>query len=335
VSVNTVGLIITLALAILVALLATAAQPAAHVLRIGLLVLGVPSGPHVEAFRRALHDRGYVEDHTIIIEERWAEGHAERLPDLAAELVQRPVALLVAFSTPAALAAKHATSTIPIVISDVSDPVATGLVASLAQPGGNITGVAPMSREINGKRLELLKEAASALSRVAVLLNPGNPTQRLDNPVGVPFTGEVARAARALGLQLLYPLEVQTPQEIETAFAVMRQERAEALFVASDPLFFAHRAQIAALAIKSRLPTTFERREYVEAGGLMAYGAKFSELAARLATFVDKILHGAKPADLPVEQSTTFELVINLKTAEALGLTIPPTLLFQATEVIR
>jgi putative tryptophan/tyrosine transport system substrate-binding protein len=332
---RTFGFLVTFVLGLLMAPLGTAAPPPAHIPRMGLLLFSEPPGPHVEAFRRALQDRGYVDHHNLIIEERWAEGHAERLPTLAAELAQRPMTVLVAFSTPAALAAKHATSTIPIVIADVGDPVATGLVASLAQPGGNITGVALMGREINGKRLELLKQAAPGISRMAVLLNPGNPTQQVDRSVGVPFAREIARAAQGLGLQLLYPFEVQTPQELEAAFTVVRQERADALFVASNPLFFVHRAQIAALALQSRLPTTFDRREYVEAGGLMAYGAKFSELAARLASLVDKILHGANPADLPVEQPTTFELVINLKTAQTLGLSIPPTLLFQADEVIR
>jgi putative tryptophan/tyrosine transport system substrate-binding protein len=327
-------LLVTLALGFLMAPLGAEAQPPAHLPRLGLLLFSEPPSPHVEAFRRALQDRGYIEHHNMIIEERWAEGQAERLPALAAELVQRPVTVLVAFSTPAVLAAQHAISTIPIVIG-AGDPVATGLVASLAQPGGNITGVALMSREINGKRLELLKEAAPGVSRMAVLLNPGNPASRLDHPVGVPATRALARAAQGLGVQLLYPFEVQTPQALEAAFTAMRHERAEALFVASNPLFFAHRAQIAALALQNRLPTTFERREYVEAGGLMAYGATFAELAARLAHLVDKIVRGAKPADLPVEQPTRFELVLNLKTAQALGLTIPPSLLLQATEVLQ
>jgi putative tryptophan/tyrosine transport system substrate-binding protein len=328
-------LLVTLALGFLMAPLGAEAQPPAHIPRLGLLLFGELPGPLVEAFRRALQDRGYVENHNLIIEERSAEGQAERLPTLAAELVQRPLTALLAFSTLAALAAKHATGTTPIVISGVADPVVTGLVASLAQPGGNITGVAVMDRELNGKRLELLKEAAPGASRLAVLLNPDNPTQQLDHAIGVPFTRAIARAARGLGMQLLYPFEVQTARALEAAFTAMRHERAEALFVASHPLFFAHRAQIAALALQSRLPTTFDRRESVEAGGLMAYGVAFAELAERLAHLVDKIVRGAKPADLPVEQPTRFELVLNLKTAQALGLTIPPSLLLQATEVLQ
>jgi putative tryptophan/tyrosine transport system substrate-binding protein len=334
---RTIRFLVPLALGLLMAPLAAEAQPVGKVYRIGILGAGTASSSAevMEVFRQRLRELGWVEGQNIALEWRSAEARFERLPALAAELVQLPVDLLVVTSSPAALAAQQATSTIPIVMGSVGDPIAEGLVTSLAQPGGNLTGVALLSLELNGKRLELLKAAVPGMSRVAVLLNPASRSQQLDHPVGTLFAREVRRAAQALGVRLLEPFEVRAPHDLETTFAIIAREHADGLFVASDALFFIHRAWIADLAVKHRLPTTFDRREYVEAGGLMAYGARRADLAERTATFVDKILKGVKPADLPVEQPTTFELVINLKTAQALGLTIPPTLLFQADELIR
>jgi putative ABC transport system substrate-binding protein len=257
---------------------------------------------------------------------RYAEDQVERLPTLAAELVRLPVGVLVAAGvTPVALAAQRATTTIPIVMTNVGDPVATGLVASLARPGGNITGLSSMSPEITGKRLELLKEVVPALSRMAVLWNPANPSVTLQFQ-------ELQEAARALHLQV-QALEVRSPAAFDHAFNAARG--AGAVVVLGDPEFTRHRTRITALARRSRLPGMYVFRQFVEAGGLMSYGVSLSDLWRRAAIYVDKILKGTTPADLPVEQPTQFELVINLKTAQSLGLTILPTLLFQMTEVIR
>jgi putative ABC transport system substrate-binding protein len=307
-------------------LAARAQQPPAKTARIGLLFF-VPTPPLDEAFRQGLRELGYIEGQNIAIEYRSAEGKSERLPGLAAELVRLKVDVIVAASPPATEAAKRATSTIPIVFTVSGDPVAEGLVTSLARPGGNITGLATISPELVGKQLEMLKGVAPKVTRVAVLQNPSTGL----HPVAL---RQAEDAARALGVQLQI-LEARTPSEIDAAFAAMRSQRAGGVLVLRDAMFRTQRAQIVALAAKSRLPAVYGFREQAEAGGLMAYGASVPQLFRRAATYVDKILKGAKPANLPVEQPTKFELVINLKTAKALGLTIPPSLLGQADQVIQ
>jgi putative ABC transport system substrate-binding protein len=313
-------------LTLLVTALPVLPQQPGKTARIGFLFF-VTSPSLDEAFRQGLHELGYVEGQNIAIEYRSAEGKSERLPGLAAELVRLKVDVIVAASPPATEAAKGATSTIPIVFAVSGDPVAAGLVASLARPGGNITGLATISGDVLGKQLELLKGVTPKVSRVAVLQNPSNPGHALMLP-------QAEGAARALGVQLQV-LKARTPSEIEAAFAAMSSQRAGGVLVLRDALFRAQRAQIAALAAKRRLPAVYGLREEAEAGGLMAYGASVPHMFRRAATYVDKILKGAKPADLPVEQPTKFELVINLKTAKALGLTIPPSLLGQADQVIQ
>ncbi len=324
------GVVVTLSSGLFVAPLAADAQQPAKVARIGYLGSAGPGTPvsHLlDAFRQGLRELGYVEGRNIAIEYRGAEGRFGRLPDLAAELVRLRVDVILVGGTPAALAAKNATGTIPIVLAGVGDPVGTGLVASLARPGGNITGLSFQTPELSAKQLELLKEAIPELSRVAVLSNPGNAGT-------APMLRETELAARALGVQLRV-MEVRSPDQFASAFARMRRERAGALLVLADPLFFLHRAQLAELAAKSRLPAMYGVTEHAQAGGLMAYSPNFANLFRRAATFVDRILKGAKPADLPVEQPTRFELVINLKTAKALGLTIPPSVLIRADQVIQ
>ena len=270
---------------------------------------------------------GYVEGNNIVVEYRSAEGRFDRLPELAAELVRLRVDVIVAVVTQASLAAKNATKTIPIVMLAVGDPVGAGLVTNLAHPAGNVTGTSVQAVEVGGKSLELLKNGIPKLHVVAVLWNPANPV----------FQGQMVKetqaAARSLGIQLRM-LAARDAKEIDGAFAAMTRERAEALTVIVDPLFIANRTRIAALAVSSHLPSISVFSEYAEAGGLMGYSASFSERGRRTAVYVDRILKGAKPADLPVEQPTKFELVINLKTAKALGLTIPQTLLLQADQII-
>jgi putative tryptophan/tyrosine transport system substrate-binding protein len=324
-----VPLLALLAVFLLAAPLAAEAQAPAKVPRIGFLSSQTPavSAPYLEAFRQGLRELGYVEGQNIAIEYRFSEGRPERLPALAAELVRLKVDVIVTTAPPAAPAAKQATSTIPIVFTSAIDPVASGLVASLAQPGGNITGLATMFSEVVGKHLELLKEVAPKVSRVAVL-------QGQSTPVNTQTLRQAEGAARTLGLQLLI-VQARTSAEIDTAFAAMRSQRVGGVLVLRDTFFFLQRTQIVALAAKSQLPVVYGFREDAEAGGLMAYGASIHQMWRRAATYVDKILKGAKPADLPVEQPTKFELVINLKTAKALGLTIPPSLLQRADEVIQ
>jgi putative tryptophan/tyrosine transport system substrate-binding protein len=328
-AVGPIGLLVTIILGLLAAPLAADAQPAGKVPRIGVLSAGSPPAtvPRFEPFIQGLRELGYVEGQTIALEYRFADGQHERLPALAAELIDLNVEVLVTSGTPAAVAAKHATSLIPIIIAIAADPVGEGLVASLARPGGNVTGMANLDTELSGKRLEILKAVVPGLSRVAILWNPANPAHR-------PALGESEGAARALGVQL-QPVEVRAPDEFTSAFAALRSERASALMLLADSMFGSHRAQVVDLAAKSRLPSMFWVKDFVAAGGLLSYGASYPDLLRRAATYVDKILKGAKPADLPMEQPTKFELVINLKTAQALGLTLPPTLLFQADEVIR
>ena len=274
-------------------------------------------------FFQGLRELGWVEGKNIAIEQRGAEGKNERLPELAAELVQLRVDVIVAGDSGAIPAAKHATNTIPIVMTISGDPVGAGFIASLAQPGGNITGLTVMAPGLAGKRLELFTAAVPGMARVAVL-GPSNQYE----------WSALAEATQALGLQL-HALRVDRPDEFAPAFAAAMREHADALLVLPSPLTNRSRRRIVNLAAQSRLPAMYPLKEYVEVGGLMAYGWSIPALYHRAATYVDKILKGAKPADLPVERPTKFELVINLKTAETLGLTIPPLLLYQADEVIR
>jgi len=320
-------LILTLALGILVAPLAAEAQAPGKVFRIGYLGTTPPPAHLWDALLDGLRERGYSEGRNLVFERRFSEGKAERFPEFAAEMVRLRVDLIIVITTPAALAAKHATQTIPIVIPTAIDPVGAGLVASLARPGGNVTGLSSISADLAGKRLELLKDVVPGLSRVVVLWNAANPAN-------ASAWQETQAAARALGL-LLHAQDVRGPQDLEGAFALTAKARPDALLVLSDALLTMYRQPIAKFATQQHLPSVFPTREWAVAGGLMSYGASQTDLLRRAATYVDKILKGAKPADLPVEQPMKFELVINLKTAEALGLTIPPTLLFQADEVIQ
>src|SRR5215813_6967340 len=311
--------------------LAAETQQAGKVPRMGFLSLTSPSDwqPWRDAFRQRLRELGWVEGQNIVIDYRYAEDRVDRLPDLAAELVRLKVDLIVASAgTQAATAAKNATKTIPIVMIYVRDPVGTGLIASLARPGGNVTGTSGSAGlEMFAKQLELLKETVPKLRRVAILSNPDNAYHQL-------AIREVNVAARSLGVQLQL-LEARGANEFDGAFAAMAKERVGALLVLSDTIFNSHRTRLADLAARSRLPAAYGVRESVEAGGLMSYGPSFRDFYRRAATYVDKILKGAKPADLPVEQPMKFELVINLKAAKALGLTIPQWLLQRADEVIR
>src|SRR5262249_41884049 len=307
-----------------------AQQQAGKVPRIGFLGLTSPSDRPslLDAFRQSLRELGWVEGQNIVIEYRYAEGRVDRLPDLAAELVRLKVDLIVASAgTQVATAAKNATETIPIVMIFVRDPVGNGLIASLARPGGDVTGTSGSARlEWVAKQLELLKETVPKIRRVAILSNPSNAYHQL-------AIREVNVAARSLGVQLLL-LEARGPNEFDGVFAAMAKERVGALLVLSDGIFSSHRTRLADLADRSRLPAAYAVREIVEAGGLMSYGPSFLDLHRRAATFVDKILKGAKPAELPVEQPNKFELVINLRYAKAMGLTIPHSLLIRGGQAI-
>jgi putative tryptophan/tyrosine transport system substrate-binding protein len=309
--------------------LAAEAQQAAKVARIGYLSTNLTANPRGrEAFRQGLRELGYAEGRNVVIEYRDAEGKLERLPALVAELVALRLDVIVPLGAAATQAARKATKTIPIVGVAMGDPVRSGFVASLARPSGNITGLATFaSLEIIGKNLELLKEAVPGISRVAVLWNPANPAHREVMP-------GVKAAARLLGVQL-QPHEASGPSEFDSAFSAILRERVGALLVMSDAIFFGYRTRLVDLAAKHRMPAMYGQSEFAEAGGLMSYGPNLSDQFRRAAYFVDKILKGAKPADLPVEQPTKFELVINLKTAKALGLTIPPSVLGRADEVIQ
>ena len=311
-----------------VAPLAAQAQQAGKVYRIGFLWESPAVYPDaIEGFRRTLRDLGWVEGKNVAIEYRWAEGRYDRLHDLAEELVRLKVDVIVAPSSVYAEAAKRATSTIPIVFVVHADPIGSGHVASLARPGGNITGLTIIMTETNVKALELLKEAVPGLSRVAVLWNPATPSHG-------PGLKAVEVAGRALGLQL-QSVPVRSATEFDSAFLAIVRERAGGVLVLSTPLFIAGGRQLAELAIKHKLPTMFGPRENAETGGLLSYGPDRADLFRRAATYVDKILKSAKPADLPVQQATKFELVINMKTAKALGLTIPPSVLRRADQVIQ
>ena len=309
---------------------AARAQQTAKIPRIGFLVSGLAVNPHLpEAFRRGLRDLGYVEGRNLVIEYRGAEGKPERFPALAAELVALKVDVIVAGNVPQAMAAMHATSTLPIVFAAAADPVASGLVTSLARPGGNVTGLSLMFPELVAKWLELLKQAVPGASRVALLWQPGVIGERTERDILM----EAEAAARALGVRLQV-VEVRGPDDFDRAFSDITKARTDALAVMSTPTFFGERRRLLDLAAKNRLPTAFAYREYLDAGGLIAYGPNVADLYRRTATYVDKILKGAKPAYLPVEQPTKFELVINLKTAKALGLTVSDKLIALADEVI-
>jgi putative ABC transport system substrate-binding protein len=307
-------------------LAAHAEQPAMPV--IGWLGSGSPgpSAPAVTVFRQGLAEAGYAEGRNVTIEYRWAEGQYDRLPALAAELVRRRVAVIVATPIPAALAAKAATATIPIVFSTAADPVNLGLVGSLAQPGGNATGVNFFQAELSAKQLGLLRELRPNAARIGVLVNPANA-----NVEGL--TKDVTAAAAALGVEIEI-VHARDSREIEEAFATLVHNKANALLVGADSFFFNRRVQLATLAARHALPAVFFNREFAEAGGLMSYGSSLSEMNRQLGVYTGRILKGAKPNELPVVQSTKFELVINLPTAKALGLEIPPMLLAHADEVI-
>ena len=315
---------------VLLALGVTAeAQQPTKIPRIGYLggasLSAIPE--RIEALRQGLRELGYVEGKNIAIEWRWAEGKLDRLPDLAAELVRLKVDIIVSAGPAVTPVLKETIKTIPIVMAQDNDPVGNGFVASLARPGGNITGLATLAPELSGKQLDLLKEIIPKLSRVAVL---GTSTQ----PGNAQTLREIELAAGALKVKIQY-LDVLGPKDIETAFQAARKGRADAVFVLVSAVFNSHRTQVVELAVKSRLPAIFYSAEYAELGGLMAYGTSYTELYRRVATYVDKILKGAKPADLPVEQPMKFDFVINLKAAKEIGLTIPPNVLARADKVIK
>ena len=324
-----IGLIVTLALGILLAPLATHAQQKGTVHRIGFLGNSTAAleANLVGPFREGLRDLGYVEGQNVLIEYRWAEGKYERFPALIAELIAQKVDVIVTAGTPATLAVKKATASVPLVMVAVGDPVGTGIIASLGRPGGNITGLTSIAAEMEGKRLELLREVVPKLSHIAVLWNPASPFQ-------VVAEKELQAAAQVLRTKV-QSLGVRAAEEIEKAFAEIVRERPGALLVLADRLFLHNRARIVDFAAKHRLPGVHAYRELVEVGGLMSYGPSYAGMHRRAAYYVDKILKGAKPADLPVERPATFELVINLKAAKALGLTIPQSVLIRATEVIQ
>ena len=314
---------------LLAAPLVAQAQPAGKVWKLGYLDQGAAarSKPYVDGLKQGLHDLGWVEGRNILIEARFAEGKTDQLPGLAAELVRLKMDVIVTSTTPAALAAKHATTTIPIVIGFTADPVGSGIVASLAHPGGNITGWTHSGLELRAKYLELLKEAVPDATRIGVLWDPANQVHR-------PSLRIIENAAQRLKVDLLLA-GVQDPKEIERAFLALVQKGVQALVVFPDGMFQAETPQILALAARYRLPSLYGLREYAELGGLLAYGANIAKMHRQLsASLVDKILRGAQPASLPVAQPTEFDLLINLKTAKTLGLTIPPSLLQRADQVI-
>ena len=323
------GFLGSLTIGLLAWALPAEAQQPKKVWRIGFLTSGSSGAgqPVVAALREGLRDRGWVEGQNIVVEYRWGEGSNERLPALAAELVALKVDLIVTSSTPAALAAKRATTQIPIVFGMVSDPVASGLVASLAHPGGNATGWSNILPEMAGKLLGLITEAVPKASRIAVLRNPTNPGKVLEFKA-------IRDQAPSLGVTI-QSVEVPTQATLDAALSAMGRARPDALIVLVDAVTGSHGGQISEFAAKHRVPAIYQVRDFTDAGGLMSYGLNRQSMDRRSGLYVDKILRGAKPADLPVEQPTTFELVINLKTAKALGLTIPPSVLGRADEVIQ
>ena len=305
------------------------AQQPKKVYRIGFLSAGSPASmaARVEALRHGLREHGYVEGQNILVEYRYAEGKLDRLKEFASELVSLKVDVIVTGGPIATRPAKQATNTIPIVTAYESDPVGTGLVTSLARPGGNVTGLTNLSPDLSGKRLELLKEAVSKLSRVAVFWDPTDPSSP-------GLLKEVEMAAQSLGLKI-QRLEIRNPNDLEGVFLAATKGRAGAVTTLSSPVIFTHRKRVVEIAVKSRLPTIHGQIEFAEAGGVMVYGPNDADMYRRAATYVDKILKGAKPADLPVEQPTKFEFIINLKTAKQIGLTIPPNVLARADKVIK
>ena len=325
---RTIGLISILAFGLLAASLPAEAQQAGKVYRIGYLapVSASPFSPRTKAFREGLRELGYVEGQNIVIEYRAAEGKRNRFPELAAELVRLNLDVIFAYSTYAVRALKNATTTVPLVTVS-GDPVQAGFVASLVRPGGNITGLANLTPELAGKRLELLKEVVPQISRVAVLWNP-------DNPIAGLRMRETEVAAKSLDIKL-QPVAVRKPNDFERAFSAMKKGNAGALFPLRDVIVQRQLKQIVELAAGNRLPGMYDHRRFVEVGGLMSYGTQIDDLDRRAATYVVKILKGANPADLPIEQPTKFELFVNLKTAKQLGLTIPPEVLFRADKVIK
>jgi putative tryptophan/tyrosine transport system substrate-binding protein len=318
-----IRLAVILAVSVMLAQLVAEAQPSATSPRIGLLS---PDENLWGPLRLGLRDLGFVEGQSIAFEERSSQGRDERFPDLASGLVRLKVNVIVTWGTPATLAAKQATKTIPIVMASAGDPVRSGLVTSLAHPGGNVTGLTVLGPGLAAKRLELLKEAAPNMSHVAFLWNPANPDQKSS-------FNEVQAGARALGVTV-QSVEARSREELERAFTTMKQSRPSALLMTADGVHQRYIGRIIAFTSETRLPAMYQLREGVERGGLMSYGASLPDLGRRAASYVDKILKGAKPGDLPVEQPTKFELVINLKTAKAIGLTIPQTLLLRADQVI-
>jgi putative ABC transport system substrate-binding protein len=319
--------VIALALSFVAAPLAVDAQQGQKTPRIGFLSPGNATSSPTDAFRQGLRELGYAEGQNLVVEYRWADGHTARLPALAAELVQLRVEVLVATNNSAVLAAKQATGNIPVVCVACSEPVGTGLVASLAHPGGNVTGLSLVTPELSGKRLQLLQETLPNIGRVALLWDAGH--------VGMSDrVRETEAAAKRLGVTL-HVEWVKDPANLNQAFAALAQARPDAFLTTVEPFTEGHRQRIVEFAAQQRLPAMYEDREFVRAGGLMAYGPSFAANYRRAATYVDKMLKGAKPADLPVEQPTKFEMVINLKTAKALGLNIPQSVLIRADEVIR
>ena len=324
------GIVVWLLATVLLATVSFAeAQQKKKVHQLGFLIASSASSqkPRLEAFRQGLRELGYIEGQNVVIELRSGEGKSERLPVVTAELVRLKVDVIVTGGTTSTRAAKDATVAIPIVMTGDGDPVGSGVVASLARPGGNITGLSNMSVDLDGKRLGILKEIVPKLSRVAVLASR-------DQKSNVALLKEMDVAAQALGLRLQI-LELQGPKDIEAAFRAASKERAEAILAGAPAVLLTQRTQVAELAVKNRLPVMYPREEFVEAGGLMLYAPSISDLSRRAAVYVDKILKGAKPADLPVEQPTKFEFVINLKAAKQIGLTIPPNVLVRADKVIR
>jgi putative ABC transport system substrate-binding protein len=323
------AVVLSLALGVLVAPVATGAQAAGKMWRIGVLIARADPGEDrmYEAFRQRLRELGYVEGQNIATDVRRADGRLDRLPDLAAELVRLEPDVIVADATPAIRAAMQATSKVPVVMALAADPVGTGLVSNLARPGGNVTGVSLMLADLSSKRVQLLKDALPKITRVAVLWNPDIAWHKV-------MLTEVETAARSLGLHLLV-VPVEGPGELEGAFSTMARGRVDAVFLGDSPLFSAHRARVLGLAAKHRLPMIFGNQDWVPAGGLMSYGPSFGEMFGRAAVYVDKILKGARPGDLPVEQPTKVELLINLRTAKALGLTLHPSVLARADQVIQ
>jgi putative ABC transport system substrate-binding protein len=313
---------------LLVAPLVAIAQQHQQVWRIGCLaVADLAATPQLlDAFRAGLRDHGYVDGQNVVIDCRWAEGTSIRLDNHAADLVRSKVDLILAWSTPAVIAAKRATSTIPIVMVSIADPVGSGFIASLARPGGNITGVTNLDADLAAKRFQLLREVLPKLSQMVALRNATNPSAHLQYK-------ETLAGARSLGIELQF-VDVRDPKELEGAFSAMAKSRVSALTVLADPMFISQRKQIADFAIRSRIPTIFARNENTDAGGLMSYGPTLTDQFHHAANYVDKIFKGAKPTELPVERPTRMELVINVKTAKALGLTVPQSLLIRADRVI-